>query len=178
MHTQCTQARSASTDRNSGHYPFNWAVVIAAISSTATFMLLIVLLLAFASGFLPHRRRRSVPSGPPTKTPLSPPQTPVTPAAANKRCASFLEAFSLKFGELSMLPLLRLEQIVKFCQCALSAISCYCGRCRAQRIPLRVLAHGESEKFLSLTVSLLCGFIGCMLALQSKWNMLTMMRHL
>ncbi|KAK9917253.1 hypothetical protein WJX75_002364 [Coccomyxa subellipsoidea] len=82
------QARSASTDRNSGHYPFNWAVVIAAISSTATFMLLIVLLLAFASGFLPHRRRRSVPSSPPTKTPLSPPQTPVTPAAANKRKSS------------------------------------------------------------------------------------------
>ncbi|EIE27723.1 hypothetical protein COCSUDRAFT_39310 [Coccomyxa subellipsoidea C-169] len=78
------QVQPASANRASGHYPFNWAVVIAAVSSTATFMLLIVLLLAFASGFLPHRRRRAAPGSPPPKTPPSPQQSPNAATPSNK----------------------------------------------------------------------------------------------
>ncbi|CAL8463674.1 g3208 [Coccomyxa elongata] len=68
------QGQPASAGSSSKHYPFDWAVVIAAVSSTATFMLLIVLLLAFASGFLPHRRRRGTPGSPKSlkSAPLAP----------------------------------------------------------------------------------------------------------
>lgn len=72
--SHCGQGQAASADITSKHYPFDWAVVIAAVSSTATFMLLIVLLLAFASGFLPHRRRRGNPGSPKSlkSAPLAP----------------------------------------------------------------------------------------------------------
>ncbi|BDA48453.1 hypothetical protein COCOBI_12-1320 [Coccomyxa sp. Obi] len=89
------QGQPAPAGSSSKNYPFDWAVVIAAVSSTATFMLLIVLLLAFASGFLPHRRRRGVPGYPKSvkSGPLPPDggggwtphsQSPQTPAAGRK----------------------------------------------------------------------------------------------